>query len=378
MKRVEYLDVARALAMFAVYYGHFIERLFREGGVEPALLHWKFVYSFHIPFFFFLSGVFWKPAPFSSELFLRKLKTRLVPVLFFSLLILPLWISLDYKRFVKIALRGEYLSGHPTFNMVLWFLVCFMVAEWLAALVVKYLKIDSKRLFAYALLSLAFGYYVLVLQRGRVETHFGFNPRAWYLGDAFIALAFYFFGYLSKNALTRLSEPWGWTLGLIAAPLLFFLTWYLHGLNATEDGVILVVMSASTYGNVWYFLLAALAGSAFLLSLSRVLNLKWRILHFIGRNTLIFLGLNGIGFHFADAFFIAHSPWLPETSLGVFLFGAGYAAASLLLTSPLVWAFRRWIPELCGYEWTPTSILPPMSGWLDGKVGAFFKAHLVN
>ncbi len=378
-KRIAYLDIARALAMFVVYYGHFIEKLFREGGVQPALLHWKFVYAFHIPFFFFLSGVFWKPVPFSGEFFLNKLKTRFVPVLFFSLLTFPLWAAFDFKRFVKIALRGEYLSGRPTFNMVLWFLVCLMVAELLAGLVVKFLKLDRRRLLIYGLLSLAFGYYILVMQRARVENYFGFNPRAWYLGDAFIALAFYFFGSLSQGALVRLSEPWGWLPSLMAAPLFFALTWLLHGLNSVEDGTVLVVMSASTYGNIWYFLLAALAGCAFLLSLGRVLDLiKWKPLFFVGQNTLIFLGLNGIGFHFADSFFVRRFPWLPDSSFGVFAIGSAYSFAAMLLAAPFAWALRRWLPELCGYEWSPTSVLPPMSAWTRGRLGSFFKTYLVN
>lgn len=45
--RVEWLDVAKAFGIFAIYLGHF-------GDAAGAAYH--FVFSFHIALFFFLSG----------------------------------------------------------------------------------------------------------------------------------------------------------------------------------------------------------------------------------------------------------------------------------------------------------------------------------
>ena len=60
MNRVGYLDQAKAWGMFLVYYGHFLEVLLRADATA-AFSQWKLIYTFHMPFFFFLTGVFWKP-----------------------------------------------------------------------------------------------------------------------------------------------------------------------------------------------------------------------------------------------------------------------------------------------------------------------------
>jgi len=54
MNRVGYLDQAKAWGMFLVYYGHFLEVLLRAD-VSAAFSQWKMIYSFHMPFFFFVT-----------------------------------------------------------------------------------------------------------------------------------------------------------------------------------------------------------------------------------------------------------------------------------------------------------------------------------
>jgi len=58
MKRIDYLDTAKAIGMYLVYYGHFIEKLYYAGSIA-AFSELKLIYSFHIPLFFFLAGIFW-------------------------------------------------------------------------------------------------------------------------------------------------------------------------------------------------------------------------------------------------------------------------------------------------------------------------------
>ena len=53
-KRIEYIDYARGIAMLLVILGHCFQ------SVEYTLNH--FILSFHMPLFFFLSGIFAKSA----------------------------------------------------------------------------------------------------------------------------------------------------------------------------------------------------------------------------------------------------------------------------------------------------------------------------
>lgn len=55
-KRLDAIDVARALGLMLVYYGHFVEQvMYLENPV--AAVHYKWIYSFHmILFSFFPDG----------------------------------------------------------------------------------------------------------------------------------------------------------------------------------------------------------------------------------------------------------------------------------------------------------------------------------
>ena len=361
-KRTEYIDRARAFGMFLMYYTHFVEKLYREGGVEAALTHWKIVCAFLMQFFFFLAGMFWKPAPLSIELFVKKLKVRLLPSIFFSLLIVPLWLEIGPKKLWKFLAQGGYLFGKPL-NTPLWYLICLMSTELLAALIIKYFKISPLRIFIYAFLSFCFGYYILVVHAGRVTDMLGIDPGIWYVDDAFVVIVFYYLGYLSRKMLVRVDEAWGWWASLIVMPIAGFLLWNAYQWNSERGESVLVLISASQYGNIWYFLLASLIGIVFLLAFSRLLVFNGAPVSFIAQNSLIFLGLNGISFHFLDIWVIKHLGWLPTTFWEVFALTSVYTLFILVIFSPLAWGIRRWFPELSGFEWTPTSLLPPMREW---------------
>ena len=89
-KRISYLDACKAIGMYLVYYGHFIEKLYYAGSTS-IFSELKLIYSFHVPLFFFLLGIFWKPdnSPFWL-IFVKKFKTRIMPTIFFGIIAIPL------------------------------------------------------------------------------------------------------------------------------------------------------------------------------------------------------------------------------------------------------------------------------------------------
>ena len=56
---VKWVNIAKGIAIFLVVYGHVIEGL-AEGGYEFASYEMQhgIIYAFHMPLFFFLSGLF--------------------------------------------------------------------------------------------------------------------------------------------------------------------------------------------------------------------------------------------------------------------------------------------------------------------------------
>ena len=380
MKRIEYIDRARAIGMFLVYYGHFVQKLIPGSG-NPAFDQWKLIYSFHMPLFFFLAGIFWKPNPLFGEVFKEKLKTRIVPWVTFSLILIPLWLWLDPEKFRERALTASYLVGNPKLNIVTWFLVCLFVVELLAALLAKYFKLGIFRIALYSILFFLVGYYGFVRNGATVNDLIGLRPDIWYIDDAFIAILFYFAGYLLKDVLVKFDGRIGWFISLPLALVMGHALLQTYDLNQ-EDKFWGVLMISSKYGNPYYFLLTAFIGIFFILALSRSIGLNLSPLNFVGQNTILFLGLNGLGQHFIDRIVVEGLNLSVKSHLEVFLYSAGYVVTMMLLLTPIVIGLRKWFPELVGLPWMPSSLLPPINEWHKRSVGrpisALLKKHVIN
>lgn len=80
-RRVRWVDTARGVAMSLVFFGHLGEHWF------PALSQViGAIYTFHMPLFFLLSGLFFKPTISFRELVVKRSRTLLVPYYIFSIL----------------------------------------------------------------------------------------------------------------------------------------------------------------------------------------------------------------------------------------------------------------------------------------------------
>ena len=57
--RIPWVDVAKGLGIALVFYGHFVQ-CFIDLGVPAAAGQMRWIYSFHMPFFFLLVGYVYK------------------------------------------------------------------------------------------------------------------------------------------------------------------------------------------------------------------------------------------------------------------------------------------------------------------------------
>ena len=71
-KRIGYIDIAKGLGIMIIVLAHN-----DLAGYHPTL-H-KFIYSFHIPLFFFLSGMFFRPERSFGETFTRRFNSLMKP-----------------------------------------------------------------------------------------------------------------------------------------------------------------------------------------------------------------------------------------------------------------------------------------------------------
>jgi fucose 4-O-acetylase-like acetyltransferase len=366
MKRIHSIDTAKAFGMFLVYYGHFVERLFSSGTPE-AFLHWKLIYSVHVPLFFFLSGIFWKPSNRSFGDTLKiKYQTRLIPLLFFGALAVPFWVvsGESYHRIVDHALK--YVAGMPALNGVTWFLVCLFTVEILLSVFSQLFHMSGKpRVVAYSAIFLATGFLMTHYGKLIVDVS-GVRMNFWFFHEAFIAASFYIAGYAVKD---RLLRPVRYKIEvplLVLTGACFFLTINLnHG--PFLPGKHVVVMSGSAHGNFLLFSLTAYTGIAFVLLLIRVFNIQTRVTDFVGRNTLIYLGVNGLCFHFFDKWVIVRLGFLPDTSIGVFFISALYVICAMLAAAPVAALLKRYLPQLVGVHGSHASIVSPIARWSEVK-----------
>jgi fucose 4-O-acetylase-like acetyltransferase len=135
-KRVEYVDIAKGIGIMLVVMGH------NDFALISPFAH-KLIYSFHMPMFFFMSGMFFKPdLPFWNFL-QNRFRKLLKPFLFMILFIYFTSISFSKVSILEASrrlLKAMYGNGHYLDWVQLWFLPHLFVVSLLAYLFVHAIR----------------------------------------------------------------------------------------------------------------------------------------------------------------------------------------------------------------------------------------------
>lgn len=186
MKRLDYIDLAKGVMILLVVAGHIVQ-YYLQGDVQYKL--WTFIYSFHMPLFFLLSGFVtgltqWKliEASFIKWLW-KKTRTLLVPFLLWSFLVYPFIDSVD-----KQILSMDFIFGMFESPSGAWFLISLFCIQ-----VVCYPIIRYKRWYLWILL-------VIIL----IASHFVFDSFHY---NNYYHYASYLAGFLLYEYRDRLIVP---------------------------------------------------------------------------------------------------------------------------------------------------------------------------
>lgn len=255
-KRIEYIDILRGIAMILVLIGH-----------NDTILT-NYIYSFHIPLFFFISGLTYKGNSDSlKEVIKKRLRNIVIPYFKLSLFLYFLWILL--MNFQGIF----YCQGvdNMAWGLQLWFLPCLFITS----IIFYFISKIKKKVFV--LISIIVVSSVGFLLNDILKINF-----LWSFDVALVGVLFYGTGFLLKNKL-NIYKPQivDYICMLISLVLLIIF----NQLNGRVD------MYSSQYNNILLFISNSFLGIYIIIVVSKLIKQK-RIIRFVGSNTIIILAFH--------------------------------------------------------------------------------------
>lgn len=304
-------------------------------GHTPSLnpLFRLFIYSFHMPLFFFLSGYVFQPEkyPHYGKFVVRRLQTMVLPYFCFYLLNYLGWLLFRFHTITwKTATFPLLNLLHPirgysySTEGALWFLLALFFAEQIFYLIHKYVR-NASAVVGSLLLCAALGYLYALSNK----------PFPWSIDAAFIAVVFYGAGYYGKKLQVFRPIKYGNWL-VVAAMVINLRVGYLNaGMN----------MWRNQYGDLLMCFIAAFAGIYYFIRVTQRIK-PFPLLATIGKNNLVLLALQTtIIFPLLDltpmhALFAFHQ-------VG-FLYCYAQTVCTLAILLPLSLFIQRYLPFMLG------------------------------
>lgn len=354
---LDWLVSARGYAMFGIYVGHMMLGYYAHG-LKGGLEIGRFLQVGLIPFYIVLVGAFYQKSRqgFFSLLWL-KFTQRIVPVYFFTLLVIPFVLLMSSGDPYNTVFRWLpfYLLGIPLISWPTWFLVALFSSELMYEKLIKFFKSP---------VSLWLGFFVFY-SSGWLLNHYKIMSPKWVESMLMIGMvqvvpmfiAFMLLGAVLKKFILKLGRwPRGKvTLMLIAAyiPVLIGVSMNVHFSDNANQGLRhylpddMPLMFVGQYGSYHWFLLSSFFGVFGFLALCRLLPVN-QLMKQIGENSLAIFGLNSI-FHQAINAPLAGWLMLPEDKWYWHLsYGGVLGAVEILLALWLAVLLNRYLPQLIG------------------------------
>ena len=331
--RLGWLDVGKGIGMVLVIFAH---------DHIPMMLK-TFIYTFHMPLFFFLSGFLFSPTKYRrfSSFFISKCKSLVIPYFSFSIIVYSWFLfrfkigDIDYSSSLFKPLIGTIIGKRNSDWTVhigaLWFLTCLFITELLFYFLKTRLKTNLL-----VVISLIF---TSVL--GYLYSIFLGEPLPWNIDAALIAVLFFGAGHLYKQSTQKLSHFLNMKVLLIAC-FLNIVTGYLNFLLSGER----VDMYEGLYGSYTLFVISAFSGIiAFLIAVQKIGSSP--VFEYIGRNSLIYLAL-----HQSIVFSILNMVFKKTLENGSFLskvwIGSVYTVIAILTIAPIAYCIKNYFPYILG------------------------------
>lgn len=178
-QREQWADILKGIGVLLVILGH-------TSRVPTGIVLW--IYSFHMPLFFWVSGYFFKPNQDTRMYILKKCRSLIAPyILYSAIFLLSNAILVREDSEVLLGEIRDGLVGQGT-DGILWFFVALFWTEVVFHLTEKYFHRFTPLIIL-----------VYVFSANYFSTITGYESGMFKLPSAFFAVGFYYIGYVFRK-----------------------------------------------------------------------------------------------------------------------------------------------------------------------------------
>lgn len=290
-QRKNWIDICRAFAIFFVVWGHVVQPETERFNHGLITLLRNSVYSFHMPLFFFISGICFRPMRYlTSKDFIKvKFKSIIFPC-YLCMLFMLIYNTVFYDfDIINYCCSIEIIKSIFLFNgaeYVYWYLGALFVVECLMYLLTK--KLNKKRVLISVVLIYAF---FSLYQFVKYPLPFSANA-------GFVCIPFFYTGFLLSDFNFERIRNIHCIIGLMLGSLVCLI------INAVDNKYIVSIW-CGVIANPVTFLIKAYSG---IITISCLSLLTDRILSnnmvnhfsFLGKNTLYVYAFNRLAISYFE------------------------------------------------------------------------------
>lgn len=314
--RKNYVDYIKALGIILVILGH-INFANSNFGIKD------WIYSFHMPLFFFASGLVIKEANLDKTFLFKKFNSLIIPFILWGLI----YTELSFKNIAFIG-YGSYTTLMNAGTLTsLWFLPAMFFGVIYTQLVFRFFRKKNQQIIAMFLLAVV-GIFIPIIGYGY----------PWCIDVAILSEVFILFGYFSEQILSGKSSKL-----VIILTMIGFAGTMLFRINHVPDNGY-VLMARRLVGNPILFYIVAVSGCFMIYGMARVIDVNGKqrkALSFIGSNTLAIFAVHKPIIKLCESAFMRFPlPWFLEL--------IGTLVVVLSISCILVIVINRFVPMLNG------------------------------
>ena len=257
MKREKWADILKGIGAVIVVIGHLV---LYDGNAKI------YIYSFHMPLFFFISGYLYHQEKSFFQFLLRKVRTLIIPYFMFAFLSIVITYFFETPQMTKgeILKNLFFINGSFIFNSSLWFLITMFFSLIIFYILNKIFKIHNNvKSIVMCLLLLII---CVFLNIKKYKFYFGLEivPNA---------LLIFILGYLYKLNKNKINEKLEKVIGnnllfICSIIILFILTVALSLYNGRVN------MSTSIYNNYFIYLSVVIMSLYLYIMIAKKLDLS--------------------------------------------------------------------------------------------------------